>query len=177
MCDTLPQRPERTGGCQASFSLTHGVGVAAGVRAGLGVARGVPAGEAAGVAAGVRAGVAAGVRAGVVVGVLAGVAAGVACGVVAGEAAGVRGAAAGVAARVGVGVAAPPPRQAAAVTNAKVRRTIAITIVRGIDLFILAAPPYFAAPTHANAFTSGRSREHGQPTMLHLLRTPVAGLV
>lgn len=141
--------------------LTHGVGVAAGVRAGLGVARGVPAGEAAGVAAGV----------------LAGVAAGVACGVVAGEVAGVRGAAAGVAARVGVGVAALPPRQAAAVTNAKVRRTIAITIVRCIDLFILAAPSYSAAPTHANAFTSGRFWKHGQLTMLHLLRTPVAGLV
>ncbi|MCM8745953.1 hypothetical protein NET03_05360 [Thermomicrobium sp. CFH 73360] len=136
------------------------------------MARGVPAGEAAGVAAGVRAGVAVGVRAGVV-GVLAGVTAGVVCGVVAGEAAGVRGAAAGVAAWVGVGVAAPPPRQAAVVTNAKVRSTIVITIVRCIDLFILAAPPSFAAPTHANAFTSGRPSEQGQLTLLHLLRTPV----
>ncbi|MFN3336493.1 MAG: hypothetical protein ACK42I_03200 [Thermomicrobium sp.] len=129
------------------------------------MACGVPAGEAAGVAAGVRAGVAAGVRGGVVVGVLAGVA----CGVVAGEAAGVRGAAAGVAARVGVGVAAPPPRQAAAVTKVKVRRTIAITIVRCIDLFILATPPSFQALTRLNAFASGRSAGHGRSTVFPLL--------
>ncbi len=101
------------------------------------MACGVPAGEAAGVAAGVRAGVAAGVCAGVIVGVLAGVA----CGVVAGGAAGVRGAAAGVAARVGVGVAAPPPRQAAAMTRTKVRRTIAIAMVRGIGFFMSVGTP------------------------------------
>ncbi len=101
------------------------------------MACGVPTGEAAGVAAGVRAGVAAGVCAGVVVGVLAGVA----CEVASGEAASVPGAAAGVAARVVIGVAAPPPRQAAVVTRTKVRRAIAIAMVRGIGIFMSVGTP------------------------------------